>query len=89
MKYKIVSVRDRVAGCFGVPNFVVSSGAAIRAFGDEINRADSKNHFYMHPDDFDLFELGEFDDERCVFDLVGSPQQLCLGRDLKVRSQAE
>lgn len=82
MKYKMVCIRDRAADCFGVPNFVVSIGAAIRSFGDEVNRADEKNPLYNHADDFDLYELGEYDDEAADFSLPG-PRQIAIGKDLK------
>lgn len=83
MRYVICAVRDRVADCFGTPIFVTSTGAAIRSFGDEINRADTGNTYYKHPDDFDLFELGAFIDATATFELLDSPRQLALGKDLK------
>jgi len=86
MIYKIICVRDRAADLYGAPQCVGTTGAAIRGFSDEINRPDDKNSFYLHPDDFDLFELGSFNDEDAEFVILSSPKQLALGRDLKVRS---
>lgn len=85
MKYRIVAIRDRAADAFGMPNFVVSVGAAIRSFGDEINRAADNNPLFGHSDDFDLYELGEFDDQAAEFN-VHVPRQIAVGKDLKVRS---
>lgn len=62
MIYQIVAVKDRAADVFGVPVFVQSKGIAIRSFADEINRSDPQNQLYNHPEDFDLFFLGTFDD---------------------------
>lgn len=87
MKYQIISVWDRVAAVYGAPQCVASTGSAIRSFGDEVNRAAQDNQFYMHPDDFDLFHLGSFDDQDADWELFDKPKQLALGRDLKVRKE--
>lgn len=81
MKYLVLAVRDRSAECFGQPIFAVSRGGAIRSFGDEVNRASDNNMYNKHPEDFDLFELGTFDDSTGMFD-VGVPQQIAVGKNL-------
>lgn len=81
--YAIVSIRDRQAGVFSRPAFVPSEGAAIRSFGDEINRAAPDNEMNRHPDDFDLFLLGHFNDNEGTFQ-TGQPQQLVVGKNLKL-----
>lgn len=86
MKYIIVAVRDRAADVYGVPHFVASLGAAIRSFGDEINRVDAQNVYSQHPDDFDLYEIGVYDDAYASFTLLQVPKQVAIGKDLKVRS---
>ncbi|QXP08593.1 MAG: nonstructural protein [Arizlama microvirus] len=83
MKYKIVSVRDRAADVFSVPNFVLNIGAAIRSFGDEIRKPGTDqvpNMFNKHPEDFDLYSLGEYDDETGEFSPT-RPQQIAVGKD--------
>ena len=50
-----------------------------------MNRASEENQIYQHPEDFDLFELGEFDDTTGRFVLLDVPKQLALGRMVKVR----
>lgn len=84
MKYLIVVVRDRVADVFGQPSFVLSLGSAVRSFGDEVNRDVEGNAFFKHPDDFDLYALGSYDDADASF-VVGVPRQVAIGKDLKVR----
>lgn len=86
MKYQIVSVRDRAADCFAVPQFVASIGGWIRAFGDEINRKADNNQLAAHPEDFDGFHLGEYDDASAEFVLFERPRQIAIGKDL-VRSE--
>lgn len=84
MKYIIVCVRDRAADVYGVPQFVNSLGSAIRSFGDEINRSAENNAFYNHPDDFDLYSIGTYDDQTCDF-VCGVPKQVAVGKDLSIR----
>lgn len=84
MKYQIVAVRDRAADVYGVPQFVGSLGAAIRAFGDECNREDRTNAFFMHPEDFDLYSLGVYDDATGHFDMLPLTKQIAIGKDMKI-----
>lgn len=85
MKMLMFSIRDSAADAYGRPFFMTSVGIAIRSFTDEINRAAEDNQIYKHPEDFDLFELGEFDDETGRIVLLDVPKQLALGRQVKVR----
>lgn len=82
-KYFVVAVRDRTADVYGMPYFVASIGAAIRGFSDEVNRKDENNLLARHPEDFDLFQLGEYDDADASFE-CGVPRQLAVGKDLIV-----
>lgn len=87
MKYKIVTIRDRVSDLFGQPSFVNNIGGAIRSFGDEVKRPSSEqrpNPIFDHPDDFDLYLLGEYDDELGVFVNEERPRQIAVGKDYKV-----
>jgi len=85
MKMLMFSIRDSAADAYGRPFFMTSVGIAIRSFTDEINRVAEDNQIYKHPEDFDLFELGEFDDETGRIVLLDVPKQLALGRQVKVR----
>lgn len=81
MKTLIVAVRDRVSVAFMQPNFVGSKGSAIRAFADAVNSGDPKSMIATHPADFDLYELGYYDDETGLFN-CGVPVQIAIGKDL-------
>jgi hypothetical protein len=83
MKRMIVAVRDRAADTFGTPFYVVAVGQAIRSFADEVNREAADSSLYMHPEDFDLYELGTFDDDDGSFD-THAPKMIAVGKDLKV-----
>lgn len=83
MLYYIIAVRDRAADVFATPVCVANLGGAIRSFSDEVNRNDPANQYFNHPDDFDLFELGKYDDSEAVFQLLAKPRQIAIGKDLK------
>lgn len=80
----ICSVKDRAADAFGRPMFVPSVGLALRGFTDEVNREAPDNQMFHHSDDFDLFELGTFDDATGIIECHLIPKQLALGKSVKV-----
>ena len=84
MKLVLCSVKDRAADAYGRPMFVPSVGVAIRSFSDEVNRQDADNQLFNHPDDFDLYEFGEFDDNSGQFALHEQPKLLSLGKQVKI-----
>lgn len=77
----IVSVKDRAADVFNRPFFVPHRNVAVRDFSDEVNRSDASNPLNKHPDDFDLYVLGQFDDVTGEF-LVETPSVLVRGKDV-------
>lgn len=79
---KIVAVRDIKADAYGNPAFVASYGGAVRSFGDEINKTDG-NPFALHPEDYELYDLGEYNELTAEFTLHDRPKQLALGSNLK------
>ena len=70
---------------YGRPFFLPATGVAIRSFQDEVNRNAPDNQMYAHPDDFDLYELGVFDDFDGKFALHEAPKLLALGKQVKSR----
>jgi len=71
MKHSVIAVKDLAAQTFGQPFFAKHPNEAIRSFSDEVNRqpvADPNtgltaiNNLYSHSHDFELYELGFFDD---------------------------
>jgi hypothetical protein len=83
MQLILCSTRDRAAEAYSRPMYVQSIGLAIRAFTDEINRNDPNNQLFNHPDDFDLYELGTFDDSTAKFEIKDTPELLILGKNAK------
>lgn len=86
MKLNLCSVKDRAADAYGRPMFVPSTGVAIRSFSDEVNRSDAENQLYNHPDDFDLYEFGIFDDNTGTFEIYDQPKLLSLGKQVKIQN---
>lgn len=80
----VVAIRDRAAQVYGQPNFVTSIGGAIRGFADEINRPADNNMLSKHPEDFDMFHLGSYNDEIGEFQ-CGTPKQIAIGKDLVIK----
>jgi hypothetical protein len=79
----IVSVKDSAAQAFGRPIFVPSTAVAVRSFRDEINRKDSTEDMANHPEDFELYELGSFDDADGSIVGLEQPRLVARAKDLK------
>lgn len=79
----IFAVKDRAADAFMRPIFSPSMGLAIRSFHDEINRASEDNSLYKHPDDYDLYHLGNWDDATGHFTQLPGPKQISIGKQLR------
>jgi hypothetical protein len=81
MNLFVVSIKDRAAEVFNRPFFVPHRNVAIRDFTDEVNRSATDNQLNKHPDDFDLYLLGEFDDNAGEF-IMSTPQILVRAKDV-------
>lgn len=85
MKYVMVSLRDRAIDAFSPPQYVASVGGYLRSLADEVNRKAENNQLNAHPEDFEAFELGFFDDAFGKFELHAQPRQIGICKDM-VRS---
>lgn len=83
MNLVICAVRDSAVNAFIRPFYVPAVGAAIRGFSDEVNRKDSEMH--KHPEDYELFELGVFDEDTGRFSQLSEPRALARGKDVFVK----
>ena len=76
------AVKDSAVQAFNRPFFVPTTAVATRSFTDEVNRNATDNQMFAHPDDFELWEVGRFDDETGVL----APVELrCICRAKDVR----
>nr|WAE43557.1 MAG: nonstructural protein [Microviridae sp.] len=75
MRLHIVSVFDKAAAAYNRPWFVPALGLAVRSFTDEVNRDAADNPMFAHPSDYELYDLGFFDDMSGIFE---SQKPVCL-----------
>lgn len=68
---KCYSIFDDKAQYFNVPFFSASEGIALRDFGDLCN--DSRSVVSRHPEDYHLYCLAEFDDDKGLFTSLPQP----------------
>ena len=80
----VVSVKDRAADVFNRPFLVPHRNVAVRDFTDEVNRAAADNPLNKHPDDFDLYILGTFDDNSGAFVMEDVPTVLVRAKDVLI-----
>lgn len=85
MKMVILAVRDSAMDAFMNPFAAPAVGLASRSFSDEVNKSDSP--MYGHPEDYDLFELGEFDQQSGRLTSLEAPRQVVRGRDVIRKSE--
>lgn len=64
---KVLSVFDVQSQSFDRPFFVPSIGVGTRMVSDEVNSGGEASLLRRHPEDFRLFELGEWDERAGVF----------------------
>lgn len=81
MILKAFSVYDQKAKVFHKPFFNATHGEAERNFQTAVN--DDKTQFYMYPEDFDLYYIGEYDDNKGVFTSLKSPDHVCKAVSVK------
>lgn len=87
-KLVVVAVRDRASDTFARPFFVPALGVALRGFSDEINRADADNNLYKHPDDYDLYEIGSFDEDTAELIPI-KPKMVAIGKSVAIRGGSD
>lgn len=60
MNHKAFAIFDAKARAYLPPFFLPEQGMAVRAFADCAN--DLRHNFGKHPEDYFLFQIGEYDD---------------------------
>lgn len=79
MVHQIVAVQDAKASAFLTPVFFANVGQAIRLFGDVCAQKDSS--FYVHPEDYALYKLGEYNDNSGIITPLHTPEYLSRATD--------
>lgn len=79
MKQNVFAVYDSKAEMFNQPMFFKAVPEALRAFEDECNRPESA--LAKHPDDYTLFQIGEYDVETGLLTPLTTPNSYGLARE--------
>ena len=83
MKLYMVAIRDIKADLWARPTYTPSLGASVRDFGDQCQKQDEQNLLYTHPEDFELYHIGEFDDSNGKIEQLQQPKQIAAGSNYK------
>lgn len=76
-------VFDSAAQAFANPMFVPHANLALRSFQNEVNRADTANQLYHHPEDFTLYEIGTYDDASAAIEVIQPLRVIARAKDLQ------
>ena len=80
-KLAVVAIRDSAVDTFNRPLFVPALGYATRLFADEVNNRESPMN--KHPEDYELFHLGDWDDQSGQFRSLETPVLMIRGKDVQ------
>lgn len=82
MLLKAYSIRDQKGEVFNNPFFQKTHGEAERSFKQAVN--DDQTTISKYPEDFDLYYLGEYNDQTGVFQSLDTPQHIAKAIALKI-----
>lgn len=80
MKQVVMAVRDSAVGSYMRPFCAPSVPAAVRSFTDEVNRSGSE--MGTHPEDYELYQVSEYDDESGTFGGFVQPVLIVRAKDV-------
>ena len=83
MNQKLFVLNDVKSGTYTAPTVHLSRGQALRDFGDAIN-GNPDTLLAKHPEDFTLFEIGEYDVYTGTIILHDAKEAVANGLDLKI-----
>lgn len=81
MKTKIFAIYDGKAKMFAVPFFMQTLGMAVRAFQDITQ--DQNTTIARHPEDFTMYEIGEYDDSTASLEAKNPMQLIAVASEFK------
>lgn len=85
MKINIYTIYDSKATAFLPPFYMQTKGLAIRAFEESVN--DPKSSFHKYPNDYQLFEIGTYDD--ATSEIIMHENKVTLGLAVDYIRQSE
>lgn len=87
MLHRLYSIRDSKGEIYHTPHPAPTDKAAVRNFGLVVN--DPKTHPGMFPEDFDLYYIGEYDDQTGKIAALDTPHHVIKGVHLKSDQQTQ
>lgn len=81
MILKAFSIRDQKGEVFHPPFYKKTHGEAERDFKQLVS--DGKSTVSQYPEDFDLYYVGEYDDQTGIFNSCDTPQHIVKAVQLK------
>lgn len=82
MKKLVISIRDNKMESFNSPVLTDNEAVAIRQFGDVVQRG-GDSVISLHPSDFTLYVIAEFDAITGKFENLDCPKALATGSDFE------
>lgn len=77
MKLNVIAVFDKKTALYDQPFTIRHNGDAIRQW--DIVRTNQETRYGKNPEDFDLFQIGTYDDETGTFENLTPPTHLASG----------
>lgn len=78
MRYVLISIKDRAIDAYHPVANVRAEGEALRVFNDLLRDQNSPQS--KHPDDYDLYIVGYFDDQTGQLEPLDSPRKIADGK---------
>lgn len=79
---KIFAVKDLATDCYGNPFAMNTSGEATRSFSNEVNSNNPNSGIATNPEDYILYELGEYDDDKGKITIHETPELIVRAKDV-------
>ena len=84
MMQKLYMIYDSKSETFTAPTVNPARGQALRSFSDAVNAGEGV--LANHPEDFTLFEIGDFDVKTGAITLYEARQSVANGLDVKLKA---
>lgn len=82
MKHRNYALYDATAKTFLRPVICTNDGDAIRLFTNWVNDEKKETNISKYPEQFKMYYVGEWDDEKGVFDTADHPTEIIHGIQL-------
>ena len=86
MLSQVFTVFDCKAEAYLPPFYMATKGQAIRVFTDLVN--DPNHAFAKHPEDYTLFQLGQYEDASASFHLLKTPTAIGVAIEFRTVREA-